>query len=281
MLNTKQTNYHYFGQNEAMYQSKTDYGNNLACGHYIQSDDAKIYYEVYGDNRDKIPIVLLHGGLVGSPAEMSELADKLKPNRQIIFIATRGHARSEIGHCTPSYGQKADDVNAVLTALNIAKVNLIGFSDGGYTALFFAQKYANKTQSIVAIGTGIWEKGFVQGGRTTMHTFSDLANMDKRFWQEQQKDIRPEPTRTDEWFKSTLAYYDNVSVDEQFFSQIQAETLLLAGEKDTNAPLDTVVKAYHCLPNAQLGIIPHAPHPILLTDFNLTYTMITTFLQNN
>ncbi|MBK7921129.1 MAG: hypothetical protein IPJ92_02925 [Veillonella sp.] len=51
---------------------------------------------------------------MGSPAEMGELADHLKDNHQVILIATRGHGRSEIGHTTMSFEQKADDVHAVL-----------------------------------------------------------------------------------------------------------------------------------------------------------------------
>lgn len=246
-------------------------------GHYVKSNDAAIYYEVYGDKKAET-VVLLHGGMVGVPAEMSQLADKLISDYQIVLIATRGHGRSEVGKSIPSYEQKAEDINAVLEDLKIDRANFIGFSDGGYSALFFAERYPEKTDKVIGIGAGVWRKGFVQGGRTAMKSFEDLRNMDIRYWNEQQNGIRPEPERTAEWFDSTINYYNFVAVDEKIFGNIKAETLLLAGEKDANAPLDTVVEAYHMMANAQLGIVPDAPHGVLQTDFDTAYVMIQKFL---
>lgn len=56
----------YFMQGNAT-ASSIPYGNHQSAGHYVKSDDAKIYYEVYGKGR---PIVVLHGGIVGSPLEI-------------------------------------------------------------------------------------------------------------------------------------------------------------------------------------------------------------------
>lgn len=272
--------HHFFGQTEKSYQNKIDYGNNIEAGHYIKSSDAKIYYEVYGNNKEKT-IVLLHGGIVGSPEEMGQLADALKDEYQVILIATRGHARSEVGIAIPSYEQKADDVNVVLKDLNIAKADLLGFSDGAYTAYFFAEKYPQKVKHIIGVGAGVWRKGFVQGGRTAMKSFNDLKSMDERYWNEQLNGIRPEPENISEWFNSVIKYYNSVEVSDKIFRSIQAKTLLLAGEKDANAPLDTVIEAYHMIPNAQLGIIPDASHPVLQTDFPVVYYMIEKFLNGN
>lgn len=42
--------------------NKIPYGNNPKAGKYVQANDAKIYYEVYGKGQ---PVVVLHGGLFG------------------------------------------------------------------------------------------------------------------------------------------------------------------------------------------------------------------------
>ncbi len=222
---------------------------------------------------------MLHGGLVGSPAEMGELADHLKDNHQVILIATRGHGRSEIGHTTMSFEQKADDVHAVLKDASIKdKVDVIGFSDGGYTGYYFAKQYSNEINRLIAIGAGKWDKGFVQGGRQMIKTFTDLKGFDERYWNEQLKDIRPESARAEEWFNSLNTYYDSVEVGADVFDAVKAKTLVLAGEKDANAPLQTVIDAYHLLPDAELGIVPNAPHPVLITDFDQAWPMIEKFL---
>lgn len=89
---------------------------------------------------------MLHGGLVGSPAEMGELADHLKDNHQVILIATRGHGRSEIGHTTMSFEQKADDVHAVLKDASIKdKVDVIGFSMAAILATILRNNIPTKS----------------------------------------------------------------------------------------------------------------------------------------
>ena len=95
---------------------------------------------------------------------------------------------------------------------------------------------------------------------------------------EQLKDIRPESARAEEWFNSLNTYYDSVEVGADVFDAVKAKTLVLAGEKDANAPLQTVIDAYHLLPDAELGIVPNAPHPVLITDFDQAWPMIEKFL---
>ncbi len=180
----------YFMQGNAT-ASAISYGNNSSAGHYIQSGDAKIYYEVYGKGN---PIVILHGGIVGSPLEMGQLIDSLSQKHQIISISTRGHGRSEMGTKTPSYEQKAEDVNAVISKVTKEKVMIVGFSDGAYTGYFFAEHYPDKIEKLVAIGAGAWKKGF----REFKMDYKSFSAMDDLFWK-QQMAIRPEPTRIEEW----------------------------------------------------------------------------------
>lgn len=59
--------------------NKIPYGANEKAGHYVQANDAKIYYEVYGKGQ---PIVLLHGGLFGSTVEMAAFIDSLQQDFQ-------------------------------------------------------------------------------------------------------------------------------------------------------------------------------------------------------
>ena len=143
----------YFGQNETAYHSQVPYGNNEKVGRYATaSDGAKIYFERYGKGS---PVIVLHGGLVGSTAEMGEFIDRLSQNHEVIAISTRGHGKSEVGSVAPTYAQKAADVLAVLKAAQInGKVDLLGFSDGAYTVLTFAAAYPEQAAKIIAIGAG-------------------------------------------------------------------------------------------------------------------------------
>ena len=91
--------------------------------------------------------------------------------------------------------------------------------------------------------------------------------------------LRPEPKRIDEWFATLNNYYNNLNLDQTIFEQIKCPVLLLAGEKDQNAPLDTVISAYRMIPKAQLATIPNAPHPVFLANFETVWADIIPFLN--
>ena len=91
---------------------KIQYGANPAAGHYLQVDDAKIYYEIYGSGGT--PLVLLHGGLYGYIEEFGELIQEMSKHRRVIAIATRGHGKSELGTQPFSYALFAKDAYTVI-----------------------------------------------------------------------------------------------------------------------------------------------------------------------
>jgi len=247
------------------------YGNNKAAGHYIQSDDAKIYYEVYGTGK---PLVVLHGGVFGSTSEMGRLIDSLSKKYKVIAVSTRGHGRSEVGKGVASYPQKARDVSAIIKAETKDSVTVLGFSDGAYTAYYLAAEFPEEVQKVIAIGAGEWKKG----SRTFNITRQMAFDLDSLYWK-QQMTIRPEPQKIDMWFSGINTYYNSLQVGQEVFQKVKCPVLLLAGELDQSAPLPTVIAAYHLFPKVQLGIIPNAPHPAFQTDFNAVWADILSFLR--
>ena len=261
----------YFGQTPQSYQSRTDYGNNPAAGHYIQSGDANIYYETYGTGA---PVIVLHGGLAGSIGEMGQFIDRLAQTRQVIAISTRGHGKSDIGTQTPDYAVKAADVRRVLRAASEQPAVILGFSDGAYTAYQFARDYPQDVSKIIAIGAGTWEKGWRDFGMA----YEDFVRLDPDYWR-QQDTIRPQPRETARWYKQSTDFYQQYELTAADLSGIQTPVLVLAGEDDQNAPLDSVIAAYKALPNADLAIIPNAPHSVFQSNFPAVWAVVETFLQ--
>ena len=214
-------------------------------------------------------MIVLHGGLVGSTAEMGEFIDRLSQNHEVITISTRGHGKSEVGSVAPTYAQKAADVLAVLKAAQInGKVDLLGFSDGAYTALTFAAAYPEQAAKIIAIGAGEWKRGFIQGGGNKRASYEQIRQLD------------PSPQQTAVWFDNAQKDYDNTQVGKETFGKIQSPVLFVVGEDDANAPLDTVINAYRMTPNADLAVIPNAPHPVFVVNFPVVWVIIKPFLNN-
>jgi pimeloyl-ACP methyl ester carboxylesterase len=247
------------------------YGANEKNGRYVTSGDAKIYYEVYGTGK---PLVILHGGIVGSTYEMREFIDSLSKRFQVIAVSTRGHGKSSIGSANPTYSQKAEDVNAVIKAVTKDSVIVLGFSDGAYTGYFLAALNPEKVKKVIAIGAGVWNRGF----RNFNNSRQALFSMDSLYFK-QQLSLMPEPKKWDEWLEKGNKYYNALNIGKETFGAIKCPVLVMAGESDENAPLKTVIAAYEMIPNAQLSIIPGAPHPVFMANFPAIWESMKPFLD--
>ena len=262
----------YFAQTPQMQSSTIPYGNNIQTAHYAQSGDARIYYELYG-NGD--PVVVLHGGGLGCAYEMGCFIDKLKDSNQVIVISTRGHGKSEIGHTPFSLKQRADDIRAILNDSGIVKnVTLIGFSDGGYSAYSFAVNYPSMVKKLVAVGAG----EVLNTNKFFVFNLNDWRKLDSGFI-DQQQSLMPEPERWQEMLHMYENMWNGAVISKETFSKVTCPVLVINGENDINSPMSTAIAAYYELPNAQLSIIPNAPHPCFLTNFNAVWSVIGPFLE--
>ena len=136
----------YFVQTTPSPATAIPYGNNPKAGKYALAGDARIYYEVYGKGK---PLVVLHGGGVGSIYEMAQFIDSLAKSYQVIALSTRGHGRSEIGHTPLTYEQNANDVYAVMQAVTSDSVIVLGFSDGAYAGYKLANMYPARVSKLM------------------------------------------------------------------------------------------------------------------------------------
>lgn len=261
---------YYFMQGNHPATSDIPYGNNPEKGKYVTSGDAKIYYEIYGEG---FPVVVLHGGGVGTPYEMGQLIDSLSKKFKVFVVSSRGHGRSEIGHTEISLEQKASDVNSILEQNSVDKAILLGFSDGAYTAYQFAAMYPQKSDRVIAIGAGTLHKGFFSGELK----LSDLKQLDSRFVQ-QQLQIRPEPERWQEFLSDYMKFWNQMEIGKDIFSKIKAPVLLVVGDEDDHAPVKTVLEAHQLLKESSLLVVPKAWHSAFLDNYSVTWSAIETFV---
>jgi pimeloyl-ACP methyl ester carboxylesterase len=89
----------------------------------------------------------------------------------------------------------------------------------------------------------------------------------------------PEPQRLPEFWKKMETFYNTMVAGKELFNSIKCPVLVMAGERDMNAPLASVIAAYQMIPNSQLSIIPNAPHPVFMVNFPAVWTSIVPFLK--
>jgi len=211
--------------------SKIPYGNNPKTGKYVQSDDAKIYYEVYGEGQ---PLLLLHGGYYGYISEFEMYFPELIKNFKVIAVATRGHGRSEIGHQDMTYQLFAKDAIAVLKKEGLSNVVVMGFSDGAITGMVLAAEYPAYVSRLASMGgginTGMYRPNSLQSV-SQMEGKSEEQNLPD-FLKERKK-IMPEPHRFAEWVdRLKKAWLTPVWVSEEKVAAIKCPVLLVGGDRD-------------------------------------------------
>jgi pimeloyl-ACP methyl ester carboxylesterase len=251
--------------------NKIPYGNNAKAGHYVQANDAKIYYEVYGKGQ---PIVVLHGGLFGSTVEMADFIDKLKQNYQVIAISLRGHGKSELGTEPVSLEQRANDAMTVINAVTKDSVIVLGFSDGGYSAYKLGAMYPNRVKKLIVIGAGEIRPGL----REFKFTAKQAMELDKPFFEQQLK-LMPEPNRIEDLFTGVANCYNNVIVSKDLLSSIKCPVLVMAGDRDDGNPVERVVSAARFIPKHQISIIPNTTHECFTENFKAAWASIAPFLK--
>ncbi|WP_188236503.1 alpha/beta fold hydrolase [Sphingopyxis sp. LK2115] len=117
--------------------------NASAHGH-VDVAGAAVHYQIYGDSRaGGTPLLVLHGAFMSADA-MRPLIAPLAATRPVIAIDARGHGRSG-GVDTPlNYDRMADDAAAVLGKLGVEKVDVLGYSMGGSTAIALAIRHPDR-----------------------------------------------------------------------------------------------------------------------------------------
>lgn len=251
--------------------NKIPYGNNPKAGHYVQANDAKIYYEVYGKGQ---PIVLLHGGLFGSTVEFSDFINRFKKSYQVIAISTRGHGKSELGTEPLTLEQRANDAMTVINAVTKDSVIVLGFSDGGYSAYKLGAMYPERVKKMIVMGAGELRPGL----REFKFTAKQAQEMDKPFWDQQLK-LMPEPNRIEDLFTQVANCYNNVTVSKDLLGAIKCPVLVMAGDRDEGNPVERVVSAARFIPKSQIAIIPNAGHGCFLENFDASWACIIPFLK--
>jgi pimeloyl-ACP methyl ester carboxylesterase len=251
--------------------NKIPYGANAKVGKYVQANDAKIYYEVYGKGR---PVVLLHGGLFGSTIEMAGFIDSLKKKFQVIAISTRGHGKSAIGTAPLTLEQRANDAMAIIKTVTKDSVIIIGFSDGGYTAYKIGSMYPESVKKMIVIGAGELYPGL----REFKFDSKQAISMDTVYWKQQLK-LMPEPNRLQEVFDQVGNCYNTLTVGKDLLSVIQCPVLVMAGDRDAGNSVEHIVNAARMIPHHQISIIPNGTHPVFNENFVAVWASIVLFLQ--
>jgi pimeloyl-ACP methyl ester carboxylesterase len=117
-------------------------------GQHADINGLHLYYEIHGSGR---PLVLLHGGLGSGEMFGPVLPALVAGGHQVIAPDLQGHGRTADIDRPLDIRLLADDVAALIRHLDLEKVDVMGYSLGGGTALFTGVKYPELVDRLVLV----------------------------------------------------------------------------------------------------------------------------------
>jgi pimeloyl-ACP methyl ester carboxylesterase len=198
---------------------------------YMTVNGIKMYYEIHG--KGDTPLVLIHGGGSTIGTSFGNILRFFARPYKVIAVELQAHGHTGDRDAPESFVQDADDVAALLQGLRIDKANILGFSNGGSTALQVAIRHPQMVNKLVAIAAATKRNGFIPGFFETMPN-ATLENM-------------PQPLKT-----AFLAINPDSS---QLFNMFTKDKNRMVGFKDWPDELLRVIHAPTLIMNADKDVI--------------------------
>ena len=120
-----------------------------AKGHYAQINGTQIYYEIEGNGH---PLVLIHGYSLDVRMWDDQMPVFTKKYR-VIRYDRRGFGKSP--GIEQTYKADAEDLYKLLKHLKIKSCYVLGMSQGGGAALYFALRYPQMVDALILQDTGV------------------------------------------------------------------------------------------------------------------------------
>lgn len=208
-------------------------------------------------------LLLLHGAL-GSKSQFTEITPVLQEKGFACeAINFSGHGGFSIPVQGYNFNVFANDILAYADEHNIEKLNLFGYSMGGYAALYFAKLYPERVEKIAVLNVKFsWdplstqkELGMLNADKIIekVPSFADKLMLQHglNFWKQV--------------ISQTANMFEHMGKDyiltKEDFGKINVPVMVGVGDKDTTTSIDESLNIYRELPNAHFWSLPNTPHP--------------------
>ena len=250
--------------------------------------------------KDGLPLVLLnHWGAVLDNFD-PRILDGLARTRRIIATDYRGIGASS-GTAPLTVSEMANDAIAVIRALGFEKVDLLGFSLGGFVAQDIALKAPELVRKLILTGTGpaggegidkVWSvswplmlKGLFTLQDPKFYLFFTATASGRKAakdfiyrLKERDKDRDKNPTPVS-FMRQLKAIRSWGRQQPQDLSRIQIPTLIVNGDNDIMVPTVNSAELANRISNSQLIIYPDAGHGGIFQYHADFVTRATAFLN--
>ena len=131
-------------------------GTRITEGH-APANGVQMYWRSVGEGGT--PLVVVHGGF-GVVDMFSDVLERLGEGRRVIAVELQGHGRTPDIDRPFGYEAFGDDLAALVGALDLGRVDLLGYSLGGGVVLRTAIQHPDLVRRLVAVSAACRQDGW-------------------------------------------------------------------------------------------------------------------------
>jgi pimeloyl-ACP methyl ester carboxylesterase len=251
---------------------------------YIEINNAKLYYQAYGDEySDRAPIVLIHGSTVDSHTDWDSIAPELARHYRVIAPDCRGHGRSNNPQMSYSFKELANDVAVFVHALGYERAHIIGHSNGGNVALVTLMEHSDIVQTCIPQAANAYVTRYLIEREPKVFDPERVAR-EVPTWRDEMIKLHSD-VNGEEYWRDLLWLTMKEIISEPNYSPAELErvekaTLVIMGAEDpVNAPDEHAQYIAHNIPNAELWIPEKTGHNVHLERREEWIAKVLDFLE--
>jgi pimeloyl-ACP methyl ester carboxylesterase len=239
---------------------------------YVQLGAVKTWYDERGSGD---PLVLMHGGLVDSrffEPNLGALAEWFR----VYTPERRGHGHTPDVPGPITYQLMAHDTIAFLETVVGEPADLVGHSDGAFTAMLVAMQRPELVKRLVLISGGFNKKG--EAAPDMEWNVDELA----RFLAPAYGEVSPDG---EEHFKVVATKIGEMAAVEpnleaSDLAKVTVRTLVMFSDDDLMT-MAHAVEMYEALPHAELAVVPGTSHFLTQEKPDQVNELVLDFLTND
>ncbi|MBB3870817.1 alpha/beta fold hydrolase [Brevundimonas mediterranea] len=273
---------------------------NTTPNRTVEAAGTRFAYRRLGSG-DGLPLVMLnHWGATLDNFD-PRILDGLATNRTVFALDYRGVGASG-GEAPVTVAEMATDMLAVVSALGLTRIDLMGFSLGGFVAQDMLRQAPNLARKVVLTGTGpAGGKGINKVGAVStpliikgmltlkdpktylFFTSSQAGRRAAKAFLERLKERRSDrdkPITVAAFRRQLKAIESWGNLAPQDLGAVRQPVLVANGDHDIMVPSGNSTEMAHRLPNADLVLYPDAGHGGIFQYHEAFVPMTLKFLDN-
>lgn len=220
----------------------------------------QLHVEISGP-ADAPVVVLLHHGLGAVPSWSEQVPALVQAGYRTLVYDRWGYGKSDARPelSMPFFPDDLEDLKELLDKFELGHISLVGHSDGGTIALYFAARYTELVDSIVVIAAHIYVEPKMQPG---IEGVRSAYEDQKRFRQGLHRLHGDKTERVFyNWYSGWTSKPENKNWDMRpVLKRIECPVLVVQGFEDEHATSQHARDIAEAIPHAELWLEPGAGH---------------------